>query len=259
MTDDSLPPERIDPVEPPAFAELQAQPPERYPFWGWGDLLVFGGLTLPCMLMAYAMVRSVLWLLRLHPALETWSVVATQLVLYGLLFGVLGAIFRMQYDRPLLPSLAWTPHGMAAHSLIAGGAAMAVGVMLLGAAIRIPQAPNRITELLKDPTSLIVLGLFGSLIAPVCEELLFRGFLQPLLAGTLGTAAGIVITAAVFGAMHFSEYGNSWRHVLLLGLTGIGFGWVRHSSGSTRASSLIHAAYNGFQFTMLLLARHAVQ
>ena len=69
--------------------------------------------------------------------------------------------------------------------------------------------------------------------APVCEELMFRGFLQPLLVRSLGAAAGILATALPFGLLHFQEYGNSWRHVLLISLSGVAFGWMRHATGST--------------------------
>jgi len=56
------------------------------------------------------------------------------------------------------------------------------------------------------------------------EELIFRGFLQPLLVRSLGAPAGILATALPFGLLHFQEYGNSWRHVLLISLSGVAFG-----------------------------------
>jgi len=115
------------------------------------------------------------------------------------------------------------------------------------------------TELLKDPTSMVLMAIFGSVAAPVFEELLFRGFLQPLMSRTLRVAAGIAGTAVLFGMLHFREYGNSWRHVLLISISGVVFGWVRHSTGSTKAAAGMHACFNGFQFVMLLMAKHFVR
>ena len=51
--------------EAPAPPEALAQPgplewpepPERDPFWGYGDLLIFAGLTMPCLLLGLGMVK----------------------------------------------------------------------------------------------------------------------------------------------------------------------------------------------------------
>ena len=95
--------------------------------------------------------------------------------------------------------------------------------------------------------------------APVCEELVFRGFLQPVLVRSLGAVAGILATAVPFGLLHFSEYGNSWRHVLLISLSGVAFGWVRQVTGSTKAAAGMHSAYNAFQFVLLIMAKNLPQ
>jgi membrane protease YdiL (CAAX protease family) len=63
-----------------------------------------------------------------------------------------------------------------------------------------------------------------------------------------------VATALPFGLLHFQEYGNSWRHVLLVSLSGIAFGWMRQITGSTKAAAAMHASFNAFQFVLLLMA-----
>jgi hypothetical protein len=75
-----------------------------------------------------------------------------------------------------------------------------------------------------------------------------RGFLQPLLVRSLGAIPGILAAALPFGLLHFQEYGNSWRHALLISLAGAAFGWMRHRTGSTMASTLMHASYNALEF-----------
>jgi hypothetical protein len=231
----------------------------RDPFWGYGDLLIFAGFTIPCFLLAMGIVKAVFWLLALHPAVPTWRALSVQCVFYGLLFGVLAVLFRVEYDRPLLRSLGWMAPHRHLFSMLVGGVGLAIGVMLLGLAIRVPRVENPLSQLLKDPMSLCLVAVFGSIVAPFCEELLFRGFLQPLLVRGLGAFAGILTTATAFGLMHYQEYGNSWRHVLLIGISGVAFGWVRHLSGSTRTSAAMHAWYNGFQFVILLLVRSRIR
>src|SRR5258706_14643021 len=102
---------------------------------------------------------------------------------------------------------------------------------------------------------MILVEVFGGRAGPLSEELIFRGFLQPLLVRSLGAFAGILAAALPFGLLHFQEYGNSWRHVLLISLAGTMFGWVRHVTGSTKASTIMHAAYNAVFFLALFSQR----
>ena len=123
---------------------------------------------------------------------------------------------------------------------------------LLGKAIGTPETPNPMTEMMEGRASLILMAIFGVTLGPLCEELAFRGFLQPLLVRSLGAAPGIIVAAIPFGLMHYPEYGNSWRHAAIVAAAGAAFGWVRHKTGSTRASTIMHGAYNALFFVALL-------
>jgi hypothetical protein len=250
-------PAPLEPLEPlqPLQPLQPPPPPDRDPFWNYLDFLVFVGLAIPCMLLGFGVVKVAFWILHLHPAVKTWELLAEQFAGYALLFGMLVALFRMQYDRPFWRSLAWVTPRLPFFSIVTGGVGLALAVLLLGALIRTPHTENPLTELLKDPTSLILVAIFGSIVAPVCEELVFRGFLQPLLVRSFGAVAGILATALPFGLLHFQEYGKSWRHVLLISLSGVAFGWMRQATGSTKAAAGMHSAYNAFQFVLLLMAK----
>jgi membrane protease YdiL (CAAX protease family) len=260
MTQDPEGPEGAAPLEPLATLDSpqplpSPPPPERDPFWSYGDLLIFAGLTIPCMLLGFGVVKAAFWILHLHPAVKTWELLAAQFAFYALLLGVLVALFRMQYDRPFWRSLGWVTPRLPFLSILTGGVGLALAIMLLGALIRTPHTENPLTALLKDPTSLVLVAIFGSVVAPVCEELVFRGFVQPLLVRSLGAVAGIVATALPFGLLHFQEYGKSWRHVLLISLSGVAFGWMRQTTGSTKAAAGMHSSYNAFQFVLLMMAK----
>jgi membrane protease YdiL (CAAX protease family) len=103
----------------------------------------------------------------------------------------------------------------------------------------------------QDRMAMILVGIFGVTLGPLAEELIFRGFLQPLLVRSMGVVAGIVVAAVPFGLLHFSEYGNSWRHAVLISGAGAAFGWMRQRTGSTKASTLMHSAYNILFFAAL--------
>jgi membrane protease YdiL (CAAX protease family) len=211
------------------------------------------------MLLGFGAVKTTFWIFNLHPAVKTWELLAEQFAGYGLLFGMLVALFRVQYDRPFWRSLGWVTPGLPFLSIALGGVGLAVAVLLFGTLIHTPRTENPLTNLLKDPTSLALLAIFGTIVAPICEELVFRGFLQPVLVRSLGTVAGILATAVPFGLLHFQEYGNSWRHVLLISISGVAFGWIRHVTGSTKAAAGMHSAYNAFQFVLLIMAKNLPQ
>ena len=61
--------------EPPLELEPHPEPPpERYPFWGYGDVLVFAGLAIPCMLLGWGIGEScVLDSCACIPSVETWE------------------------------------------------------------------------------------------------------------------------------------------------------------------------------------------
>jgi membrane protease YdiL (CAAX protease family) len=126
-----------------------------------------------------------------------------------------------------------------------------MAVALVAWLIHAPPTTGPLVEMLKDRRTLMLLAIFGTTAAPLFEELAFRGFLQPLLVRSLGAVAGIGLTAALFGSLHYSEYGNSWRSALLVGLSGVAFGCIRHFTGSTRASTIAHAAFNALPFVSL--------
>jgi membrane protease YdiL (CAAX protease family) len=230
--------------------------PERYPFWGYSDLLLFAGMAVPAILAGSVLVKLIVRVFRIQliPAAE---LLAGELAAYTALLLVLLAIFRLQYDRPLWESVGWKPTRIGPALLVAAGLVTAIAVAILAAAIKTPITENAMTKLLKDRESLILVSIFGVTIGPLAEELVFRGFLQPLLVRSLGIAAGIVVTAIPFGMMHYWQYGRSWRHVVLIAAAGAAFGSVKQSTGSTKASTIMHAAYNAVLFIGLFLQRRS--
>jgi len=229
--------------------------PERYPFWGYRDLFLFAGLTIPCMLLGYGLVKLVLSVFHVHPAVRVAEILLVQFLGYLFLLGILLSIFRLEYQRPFWASLGWTDTRTPLVWLVIAGFGAAFGVAILSYLFHMPNTSNPMMELLKDRTSVTLVAIFGITFGPLCEELAFRGFLQPLLVRSFGPAPGIVAAAVPFGLLHFSQYGNSWRHVVLVSLAGAAFGWVRHATGSTKASTIMHASYNALVFVALFAQR----
>jgi membrane protease YdiL (CAAX protease family) len=241
-----LPPAEVGQALPPA--NEPSPPPPRDPFWGYSDLAVFIGLLIASALAGLGLVTVIFAVFPIHVQAKVAEALIAQSLIYLLAYGALALMFRVQYDRPFWRSLGWTGFRLPALVVAGCGVVTAVVVAFIGALIRTPTAANRITEMLDDPKSLVLVAIFGLTLAPLAEELGFRGFLQPLLVRSLGPAPGILAAAVPFGLLHFPEYGNSWRHALLISLAGAAFGWMRYRTGSTRASTLMHASYNALEF-----------
>ena len=81
--------------------------------------------------------------------------------------------------------------------------------------------------------------LVSGVIAPVCEEVFFRGYLQGALS-RYGAAAAAAMTALLFAAVH--GFGADFMVYVLLGLLLSAFVM---RTGSVLASAIVHMAYNG--------------
>ena len=183
---DAQPPAHVEPV--PEGLPTATPEAERYPFWGYGDLLLFAGLAIPCLLLGAGLVKLVLWMFHIHPAVRAAELLPEQFLGYVLLFGMLRLIFRLEYERPFWSSLAWTDMRAPLLWIVIAGFSTAYGVALLGNLFQMPNTSTPMMDLLKDRTSVILMAIFGIAFAPLCEELIFRGFLQPLLVGIDGAA-----------------------------------------------------------------------
>jgi membrane protease YdiL (CAAX protease family) len=219
------------------------------PFWKWQDVAIFALLAVPC-LLAGALVQRGFSLL---PALAPAGIWAGMLVFYLLWFGCLYVLLRAGYDRPFWPSLGWLYPERGKALIAIGGPALAVAVGLIGAALKTPMIETGLAKLLHERLSIVLFGLFSMIIGPVCEELAFRGFLMPLIVRTAGPMVGIVGAALPFALLHGDEYKWTWQYITLVGLAGVVFGWVRHRTGSTLASALMHSTYNATYYAAFLL------
>lgn len=78
-------------------------------------------------------------------------------------------------------------------------------------------------------------------LAPVFEELLFRGFLLPALIPRFGKAVALLLSSGIFAIIHV-QYG--WIGIGLVFCIGLVFGMVRLRTGSTIPSIALHSLNN---------------
>jgi membrane protease YdiL (CAAX protease family) len=98
----------------------------------------------------------------------------------------------------------------------------------------------------------IVLGAFAFVIvAPVAEELFFRGGLFAAYRVRLGPIAMPLVSGLVFGALHLEP-----RALPVLALLGVLLGAIYERTGSIYPGMLLHATNNGLAFAAGFLATH---
>jgi CAAX protease family protein len=237
------------PPEGEAAPAFYAPPlPPRDPFWGYHDLLIFLGGAPVALLLGAFLVKAIFAALRFKPAVTVMELLPEQFLGYVFLYAGLAALFRVWYARPFWHSMGWRPMRLPFSLIIAAGMVTGILVAVGAGLLHMKDEANPMTELMKGRSALILMAIFGVTVAPVAEELAFRGFLQPLLVRSVGPAFGVLLTAIPFGLLHFEEYGNSWAHVVMICLAGASFGVMRQITGSTKAAALMHASYNALFF-----------
>ena len=92
-----------------------------------------------------------------------------------------------------------------------------------------------------------------SITAGFCEEIIFRGYLQRQFAGIARSVlAGVLLSAAVFGAAHGYEGGP---RMLLIGVYGLMFGLLAWWRKSLRPGMIAHAWHDAISGAVLHLLR----
>ena len=235
----------------PEAPKPEPAPPRYGAFWSFQDLAILTGLALPAYIISVALAW-VSGLIRPGQQLEAMPVLVTQFLAYAIWFLCLWGLIRFRYDRGFWTSLAWVrpPRSLAFYAAL--GPVLAITIGMLGALLRTPDIEMPMLDLLQDRFSLLLVGAFAVTLGPLAEELIFRGFLLPRIARSLGPVAGILITSALFASLHGAQYAWSWRHLLLIGGAGAAFGIVRLKTGSTSAATIMHATYNLTLFVGLL-------
>jgi membrane protease YdiL (CAAX protease family) len=222
--------------------------PRDYPPWTYEDLGLLIGSVIPVFLLAWLVIYLV--------PLPSGAVKAMvyQSLIYALLLGVLYGLVAWRYNQPFWRSLRWTPFRLP-FACAAAGPLLAIGASTLGVVLKAPPLPSPIEDLISDRRSLFIMMLFLTVIGPVFEELIFRGFLFPLLARSVGPWLGILLTATPFALVHGNQYHWSWQHLTVVGLAGVVFGYVRYKSKSVAAATLVHTGYNATLFIGFLVQK----
>jgi membrane protease YdiL (CAAX protease family) len=88
-----------------------------------------------------------------------------------------------------------------------------------------------------------------SVLAPICEEIAFRGFLFNGIKGISSVIKAVFISSLLFGLLHLNL--NQFCYAVVLGVI---FALVNQASGSTWTSVIMHFVYNMINIVVLIIA-----
>jgi uncharacterized protein len=204
---------------------------------------------------------------------EPRLLIPSMAVAYLIAGAIVWAIFTYLWQRTFLQGLHWNFAAVRRRwkPLLAGGIVLSLAVQFLSNFLPVPKTLP-IDDFFRTSADVWLVALFGTFVAPLFEELAFRGFLLPSLASAWdwlqgqredagvdqdphwSVAALVVsctITSIAFALVHADQLAHAWAPLAVLFGVSLVLCGVRLWTQSLAASTLIHATYNGTIFTIL--------
>ncbi len=137
-----------------------------------------------------------------------------------------------------------------------------ITVVMMAVAYLVPRLTDGKIEMPKHPLldylgsgwSIVLIFFLAVVIAPLLEELVFRGFVQTKLGDNLQTRWGAIIMTSVFFAMVHG--GGLWMHWPGLFIFSLAVGYVYEKSGSLLQPLFMHSLFNcvNLVFSLIFIA-----
>jgi membrane protease YdiL (CAAX protease family) len=194
------------------------------------------------------------------------------------------AFFAMPvfWHRPFLVGLGWNWRAVKPWFCAVG---LAAGFAAQGLTVFMPHPKDLpVEEIFRNPALIWFLVVFGVIVGPLFEEVMFRGFLLPAIAiavdwvriprsadqmaslenliawrsatgySQAALIAGSVVTSLLFALIHGPQLGFTLPALALLVCVSLGLCWVRIRTGSVAASTFVHGCYNLSVFITLFVS-----
>ncbi len=128
--------------------------------------------------------------------------------------------------------------------------AVVVATRLLGVDGFLPlaRAPTELLTEARAPATLAVYFVLVAIIAPVVEEIIFRGFVYAGLRGTMKVLTAAILSALIFTSAHVTAPVGG---LAVIALFGVVLAYLYERTGSLLPSMVAHSMYNSFVFFVL--------
>ena len=263
-------PEDLPLVVPPIPTPVPV--PRRVP--NFGNTVLFFAVSIIVLLLTSVSVFALAMGLRLFGPESTEQLlreprllIPSMAVGYLVAGTIVWAIFSHVWQQPFPQALQWNFSAVRRRwgALLIGGVVLSLGVQFLSNFLPVPKTLP-IDDFFRTSADVWMVALFGTFLAPVFEELAFRGFLLPSLASAWdwlsrrpdpsrwSISALLVscgLTSIGFALVHADQLAHAWAPLAVLFGVSLVLCLVRLWTQSLAACTLIHAIYNGTIFTVL--------
>ena len=149
--------------------------------------------------------------------------------------------------------ILWAISAALIGTAFAASAGYGINALLTALDMAPPQVVHDTLQQLRDEYSvelLVTVIVSAVILAPLFEELIFRGLLQTSLLHLLGGRRWVtlLITALIFSITHW--WVVSWHGLVPLFVIGLVFGYVYERTGSLLTPILCHALFNGINIAI---------
>ena len=201
-------------------------------------------LTLGSSISHFLQVKFSLARILLHSDNEGIYLILYQAILDGVILLFIYFTITLKYNSPFFASIKWKPsQPIRLGTYIPFGIGLALSVMGLSMLFPSPQ-DLPIEKLLKQPYAAFLFASLGIVVAPFVEEIVFRGFIFPVIERWLGSVGAVLATAILFAGVHVAQLSGSWGAIALILLVGLTLSAVRAKTDALFPSFVIHLSYN---------------
>jgi hypothetical protein len=250
----------LQPVDFDSTALAAAPAPPSFPAWKAWDVvaIIFFSIVI---IIAFTVVA--LFVARAFPqyhnasftelATDAKVVIGAQAAAYPIILLFMFLTVRSRSGESFRRGIRWNWPGATAPAFVASGVILALVVESLARFLPIPKSLP-MDSYFHDATSAYIMAIFGVTLAPLLEEMFFRGLLYPILRKHFGLIMGVLLTAAAFAGIHGAQLGFAWAPVLSIFVVGVVFTVVRAKMNSVASSFLMHCGYNLALFSALWIS-----
>jgi membrane protease YdiL (CAAX protease family) len=183
---------------------------------------------------------------------DTFFLLVQQCVFYVLILSLIYLQAKLIYGQAFWHSLGCKRlKAKQAVGYLAGGGGLAITASL-ALWLRPDLNDFPLEKFLGSGNIAIAIGGFAISIAPLVEELVFRGLLFAIIEGAMGARVAVVVTALLFAGLHIPEYWQAWHHLFMILIVGLVFSLTRAITGSVTPSIVLHVGYNSLLMLGLL-------
>lgn len=174
---------------------------------------------------------------------------------YGIVLLIAAALFRRVWQCGFFQGIHWNWSAIRRYGMWLPllGIGLGFAVQLASNYLPIPKELP-VDAFFGNAIDAWMVALFGVLIAPIAEEIAFRGFLYPSLRPWTGRIVAAIFTSVPFALLHAQQVAHAWGPLAMVFLVSIILVAIRERTGSVAASALVHACYNLSIFAVIFYA-----